>query len=163
MLKDVYRAGFSGLKIAFGYSVNQKLVESMPKEAVEGVVTISPSPAAGSTAYEHVAKIVGVTNPDPYTAQVFDQTNLVVLALAAAAGTPSGTAIRDNIRKVSQGENGVSVSDAVEGMKLLSGGKVINYDGASGPCDFTDIGDILDSKFRYDQVKDGKIVLLRIA
>ena len=34
MLKDLYRAGFGGTKIAFGYSVNQKLVESVPAEVV---------------------------------------------------------------------------------------------------------------------------------
>jgi branched-chain amino acid transport system substrate-binding protein len=38
----------------------------------------------------------------------------------------------------------------------LAAGKEINYEGASGPCDFTDIGDIIDCKFRYQQVVGGK-------
>ena len=38
------------------------------------------------------------------------------------------------------------------GLKALAEGKEINYEGASGPCDFTDIGDIIDCKFRYKQV-----------
>ena len=91
MLKDVYRAGYTGLKIAFGYSVNQKLIESVPADTVESVVTISPSPAEGSDAYVRVAKLAGVTHPDPYTAQIYAQINLVILALAAAGSTePSG-------------------------------------------------------------------------
>ena len=38
----------------------------------------------------------------------------------------------------------------------------VDYTGASGPCDFTDIGDILDCKFRYEQARKGKIELVRI-
>jgi branched-chain amino acid transport system substrate-binding protein len=164
MLKDVYRASYTGLKIAFGYSVNQKLIESVPAEVVESVVTISPSPAEGSDAHARVVKLAGVTNPDPYTAQIYDQINLVILALAAAGPTePSGTAIRDNLRKVSQSLDGAKISNAPDGLKLLADGKIVDYDGASGPCEFTDIGDILDCKFRYDEVKTGKLVLLKIA
>jgi branched-chain amino acid transport system substrate-binding protein len=164
ILKDVYRAGYAGLKIAFGYSVNQKLIEGVPVEVVENIVTISPSPAEGSDAYARVAKLVGATNPDPYTAQIYDQINLVILALAAAGSSePSGTAIRDSVRKVSQSKDGIKTSNAPDGLKLLADGKVIDYDGASGPCEFTDIGDIQDSKFRYDEVKAGKLVLLKIA
>jgi branched-chain amino acid transport system substrate-binding protein len=163
MLKDVFRAGFTGLKIAFGYSVNQKLIDSVPAEVVESIVTISPSPAEGSDAYARVARIAGVTNPDPYTAQIYDQINLVILALAAAGSTePSGTAIRDNVRKVSQSRDGTKISNAPDGLKLLADGKIVDYDGASGPCEFNDIGDILDCKFRYDEVKAGKLVLLKI-
>jgi branched-chain amino acid transport system substrate-binding protein len=164
MLKDVYRAGFAGLRIAFGYSVNQKLIDSVPADVVESIVTISPSPAAGSDAYARVARIAGVANPDPYTAQIYDQVNLVILALAAAGSAePSGTAIRDNVRKVSQSKDGTKVSNAPDGLKLLADGRSIDYDGASGPCEFTDIGDILDCRFRYDEVKAGKLVLLKIA
>jgi branched-chain amino acid transport system substrate-binding protein len=163
MLKDLYRAGFKGTKIAFAYSVNQKLVESVPAEVVEGVFTIAPSPAEGSKAYDRAGKLAGASNPDPYSAQVYDQVNLVVLALAAAGGEPNGTAIKDNIRKVSQGPGGEKVDNASDGLKLLAAGKVLDYDGASGPCDFSDLGDILDCKFRYEQVKSGKIDLLKIA
>ena len=64
----------------------------------------------------------------------------------------TGTAMRDNVRKISPGR-GMKVYSAVEGLKALAEGKEINYEGASGPCDFTEIGDILDCKFRYQQVE----------
>ena len=70
-------------------------------------------------------------------------------------------AIRDNVRKIAQG-SGVKVESAVEGLKLLAQGKAINFEGASGPCDFTEIGDILDCKFRYEQAEKGKFKLLKI-
>ncbi len=162
LVKDLYRAGYKGLIIAFGYSVNQKLVDGVPAEAVEGIYTISPSPAEGSKAYERLVKLIGVANPDPYTTQVYDETNLIIMAIAAG-GQATGTAIKDNIRKVAQSKGGVVVDNAVDGLKAIAAGKAVDYDGASGPCDFTDIGDIADCQFRYEQVKAGKITLVKIA
>lgn len=162
LVKDLYRADFKGLKVAFGYSINQKLVESVPAETVENAYTISPSPAEGSTAYQRLVKLIGVANPDPYTTQIYDHINLVLLAIAAA-GEASGTAIKDNVRKVSQSKDGTKVDNAVDGLKAIAAKQTINYDGASGPCDFTDIGDIVDCQFRYEQVRGGKIELVKIA
>jgi len=164
MLKEFFRASYSGGKIAFGYSVNDKLIAGVPPDVVEGTVTISPSPAEGSPAYKRMAAFAGTPNPDPYTSQIYDHANLIILALAAAGSAElNGQAIKDNIRKVSQGQGGTKTDSAVDGMKLLAAGRTIDYDGASGPCDFTETGDIVDCRFRYDQVKGGKLTLLRIA
>ncbi len=164
MLKDLYRAGYKGQKIGFGYAINQKLIESVPADIVEGSYTISPSPAEGSQAYAKVAKLAGASNPDPYTAQMYDQINLVVLALAAGTGELNGTLLKNTVRSVSQqGAGATKVDNALDGLKLIAAKKKVDYDGASGPCDFTDIGDIVDCKFRYEQVKAGKLALLKIA
>jgi branched-chain amino acid transport system substrate-binding protein len=104
---------------------------------------------------------LGVEEVDPYSAQCHDHASLVCLAIAKAREA-TGTAIKDNIRKISQGA-GAKVDNAVDGLKLLGQGKDINYEGASGPCDFTETGDILDTKFRYEQAEKGKLKLLRIA
>ncbi|MGE0798530.1 MAG: ABC transporter substrate-binding protein [Lautropia sp.] len=162
MLKDVFRAGFAGVKIGFGYSINQKLVESVPADVVEKSFTISPSSAEGSPAYARLTKLIGVTSPDPYTTQIYDQINLILMAIAVA-GEASGTAIKDNIRKVSQAPGGAKVSNALDGLKAIAAKQPVDYDGASGPCDFTDLGDISDSNFRYEQVRDGKIALVKVA
>ena len=61
--------------------------------------------------------------------------------------------MRENVRKISQGRRPEGLT-AVEGLKVLAEGKEINYEGASGAVRFTDIGDILDCKFRYS--KSGK-------
>jgi branched-chain amino acid transport system substrate-binding protein len=162
MLKDIFRAGFSGLKVAFGYSVNQKLVESVPAEVVDKTYTISPSSAEGSKAYDRLVKLIGVASPDPYTTQIYDQVNLVLLAIAMA-GEASGTAIKDNVRKISQAQGGAKIDNVIDGLKAIAAKQPIDYDGASGPCDFTETGDISDSKFRYEQVQGGKIALVKIA
>ena len=163
LLKDIYRAGFKGKIIGFGYSINQKLLDQIGQpEVVEGVYTYSPSPAEGSGALREGEGRASVRpTPDPYTCQVYDHVNLVLLAIANAKAA-TGEAIKDNIRKSAQG-GGKPVDNAVDGIKAIAAGEKVDYTGASGPCDFDDKGDILDCKFRYDQVKAGKFTLVKIA
>jgi len=162
LLKDIYRAGYKGKVIGFGYSVNQKLVDQVGQpEVVEGVYAYSPSPAEGSSAFEKVKAAVGSANPDPYTCQIYDHINLILLAMAQG-GDGTGPAIHDNIRRVSQG-GGDRVDNAMDGLRAIAAGRKVDYDGASGPCDFTDAGDISDCKFRYEQVRAGRQTLIRIA
>lgn len=162
LLKDLYRAGYKGKIIGQAYAINQKLIEQVGQnEVVEGVYTYAPSVAEGSDALERVKKMSGLASPDPYTSQVYDHVNMVLMAMAAAKAA-SGTAIKDNIRKVTQG-GGKPVDNAIDGLKAIAAGEKVDYTGASGPCDFDDKGDILDCKFRYDQIKAGKPVLVKIA
>jgi len=80
----------------------------------------------------------------------------------AQAKVASGTAIKDNIRKICQG-GGKSVDNALDGLKAIAAGEKVDYTGASGPCDFDDKGDILTCKFRYEQIRSGKFTVLKIA
>ena len=161
LMKDLFKAGYSGQRVAQGYAANPKLLASLPTEVTDGIYVISPSPSIDSAAYKRLATALGVEEVDPYSAQCHDHASLVCLAIAKAREA-TGTAIRDNIRKISQGP-GDKVDNAVDGLKLLAQGKEINYEGASGPCDFTETGDIIDTKFRYEQAEKGKLKLLRIA
>jgi branched-chain amino acid transport system substrate-binding protein len=161
LLRDLYRAGYNGKRFAQSYAVTTKVLESLPKEVTEGVITVQPSADVDSPAYELAQKRLGIPEPDSYETQATDWASLVSLSIAKAK-TATGTAIRDSVRKICQG-SGTKVYSAVEGLKLLGQGKEINYEGASGPCDFTDIGDIIDCKFRYNRVADGKLVLLKVA
>jgi ABC-type branched-subunit amino acid transport system substrate-binding protein len=153
--KELYKAGYTGARIAQGYAVNTKFLASLPNEVTDGLYTAQPSPALESAGYRRLAKAMGSDELDPYTCQCHDHASLVCLAIAHAKGEATGTAIRDHVRKISQG-SGVKVDSAVEGLKLLAQGKAINYEGASGPCDFTEIGDILDCKIRFEQADKGK-------
>jgi len=143
------------------YAVTSKVLESLPHEVTEGVITVQPSADVTSPAYELAKKRLGIAEPDSYETQATDWASLVSLAIAKAK-IATGTGIRDNVRNICQG-GGTKVYSAVEGLKLLAQGRDINYEGASGPCDFTDIGDIVDCKFRYNKVTDGKFVLLKVA
>ena len=161
VLKELFKAGYTGAKIAQGYAVNQKLLDSVPAEVTDGTYTATPSPAVDSAGYKRLAKFLGAADLDPYSCQCHDHASLVILAIAKAKGEATGTAIKDNVRKISQG-SGVKVDNAVEGLKLLAQGKEINYEGASGPCDFTETGDIIDCKIRYDVAEKGAFKLVKL-
>ena len=162
LLKDLFRAGFKGKKLAFAYAVNQKLLDGVPATVAEGCYTLAPSPAEGSPAYAELVKLIGTEHPDPYTAQVYDQVNLVILAMALS-GNPTGEGIKGAVRGVSQAPDGKVVTNALDGLKAIAAKEPIAYSGASGPCKFTPKGDIQDSKFRYEQVQAGAFKLLKIA
>jgi branched-chain amino acid transport system substrate-binding protein len=160
LLRELYRAGYEGKKYTFGYAANAKLLASLPADVVEGLVSFAPSPDLGSPAYARVKAILGA-EPDPYSCQVHDHVSLVALAIAKA-GAATGPAIHDAVRAVGD-PAGTKVTSAVAGLKLLAGGQAVNFEGASGPCKFTEIGDILDCKFRFDVAEKGQYRLLSIS
>lgn len=161
LVKDIFRSGYKGKVLAWFYAVDQKVIDSLPAEVVEGIYTISQSPVVGDPAYKRLAQLLGVPSPDSSTAQAFDIANLVTLAIAAA-GSDTGEAIKDNIRKISQG-GGKVVDNAVDGIAAIKAGEKVDYNGASGPCEFDEKGDTVEAKFRYEQVRAGKKELIKIA
>jgi branched-chain amino acid transport system substrate-binding protein len=52
----------------------------------------------------------------------------------------------------------MKVDNALDGLKAIADGKEIKYSGASGPCKFSDIGNIVEVTFRTTQIKDGKLI-----
>ena len=160
LLRNIYQAGFSGPRFTPGYAATPKVIASLPKPVTEGLLSYAPSPDPGSPGYKRVKEILGV-EPDPYSCQVYDHVSLAALAMAHGKAATS-QAIHDNVRAVGD-EKGMPVTDAVAGLKAIAAGHAINYSGASGPCKFDAIGDILGCKFRFDLVKDGKSTLLSIS
>ncbi|MEO0654240.1 MAG: ABC transporter substrate-binding protein [Pseudomonadota bacterium] len=150
VLRDIWQAGYEGKIIGPAYAVNPTVLEALPADVTEGVFTWEGAPAIGSTAYANVQAALGVDVVDPYSAQTYDHANLAVLA-AAAAGDASGASIKDALRSISQGD-GDEVSDALAGMAALASGGSVNYSGASGPCDFDEIGDITGTQFLFNQI-----------
>ena len=161
LARDLYRSGFNGGRLTQSYALTTKQLEALPPETTEGIYTVQPSADIDSPAFALAARRTGIAEPDSYETQATDWISLVILTIAKAKQA-TGTALRDNVRKISQG-SGTKVYSAVEGLKALADGKEINYEGASGPCDFTDIGDIQDCKFRYQQVAGAKFKFLKVA
>lgn len=153
VLKDLYKAGYEGGKFAQSYAVTQKVLDSLPHDVSEGTYTVQPSADIDSPAWAAAAKRLGIAQPDSYECQATDWISLVCLTIAKAKAA-TGTALRDNVRTISQG-SGKKIYTAIEGLDLIAKGEAINYEGASGPCDFNEIGDILDCKFRFQRVEKG--------
>jgi len=160
LLRELFRAGWTGGKVAPAYAVNARLLASLPNEVTEGTVTWAPSPAVESVGFRRLAQVLGTADPDPYSCQTNDHAALALLAIQKA-GAADGDSIRRAVRLISQGD-GEKVDNALDGLKLLQAGREVNYEGASGPCDFDAIGDILACPFRYEQAQAGQLKTLRI-
>ena len=160
LLRDMFRAGINLPKFAQSYAVPQPTLDTIPAEVSANVFTGQPSADIESPSYKLAAARIGEKEPDGYVSQATDWASLAVLTIAKAKAV-SGVAMKDNVRKICQG-SGQKVYSAVEGRKGLAEGKEINYEGASGPCDFTDIGDILGCRFRYMHVVKGKLEFLKL-
>ena len=161
LLRDLYRAGYDGLRFTQSYALTPKSLEALPAEVTEGVLTGQPSADEGSPAYAAAAARLGAKDIDTYEAQATDWISLVLLAIARAKDS-SGTTIRDTVRRVSQGD-GEKVYTAPEGLKRIAAGGDVNYEGASGPCDFDPIGDILSCKFRFQKAEKRQFTTVKIA
>jgi len=157
LAKDLFRASYKGKVIGFAYGVTPQFIDGAGKDAAENIYSIEPVPAGGSTAYARLKALVKKDALDTYICQAYDHVNLALLAMAKG-GEASGTAIRDNIRKIANNDAAMKVDNAVDGLKAIAAGKEIKYAGASGPCKFSDIGNIIEVTFRVNQIKDGKIV-----
>jgi len=155
MAKDIYKAGYKGAILAPSFAINTKFIEGVGAEVADGIWNMDRAPLFDSPAYKEMLAAVPTGDQGPYAPQAWDQMTLVALALAAGRGEGSGTVIKDNLRTVSNAPGTVVYSFA-DGAKLLREGKKINYEGASGSCDFDPIGDILSAPFIVQQVRKGK-------
>ena len=160
VLRDLYRANINLGKFCQSYAVPQATLDTIPAEISEGVMTGQPSADIESSAYKLACERLGAKELDGYEAQATDWASLAVLTIAKS-GQVTGTAMKENIRKISQG-SGQKVYTAVEGLKALAAGKEIDYDGVSGPCDFNEIGDISRCRFRYMKVAKGKLEFMKL-
>jgi branched-chain amino acid transport system substrate-binding protein len=156
--KELYKIGYEGKLLGPNYAINQKLVDNVGAEVAEGLYSIDPATNPDSPAYRHLKQLVADADIHAYSTQSYDHINLIALAIAAGKDS-SGTGIRNALRKVSN-PPGQEVGSFLEGTKPLSAGKKINYQGASGDCDFDERGDILSRPFSFYQVQKGKVVTI---
>jgi len=161
ILRDLYRAGYDGTKFTQSYALTEKSVQQLPHDVTQGTITVQPSADLDSPAYAALVKRLGIAAPDSYEAQATDWISIVSLTVAKA-GRADGTAIRDTVRQITNSD-GETAYAAVDGLKLIKAGKAVKYSGASGPCSFTDIGDIKSCKFRYNAVDNGAFKLIEVA
>lgn len=162
VIKDLYRAGFAGKKIGLAFGVNQKLVEGVQKEAVEGTYSLTPSAAVNSPAYKNLVAKLKMESLDVYSCQIYDHINLVALAIAHSK-TATGNAVKENVRIISQQAKAQVAENFPDAIKILAAKGSVNYDGASGSCEFAENGDVQRAVFRYDQIQAGKIVTVKVA
>ena len=161
LLRELFRAGFDGRRFTMAYAANANTFQSLPNDVTNGLITFQPSPDLNSGAFARLKNRFGNVEVDPYSAQTNDHATLAILA-AAQAGEATGIAIRDNVRKVSQG-GGAVVDNVTDGLKAIAAGQAVNFEGASGPVSFDERGDIQGTKFRYEVAEAGRFRMLELA
>ena len=161
MVKEIYKAGYKGAILAPSFAINAKFIEGVGADVAEGVWNMDRAPLFDSPAYKEFSAAVPRADQSPYAPQAWDQMSIVALALAAGKGEVSGTVIKDHLRTVAN-PPGTAAYSYAEGARLLGEGKKINYEGASGSCDFDAIGDILSAPFAVQQVRKGKSELVQV-
>ena len=161
LLRDLYQAGYDGPRFTQSYALTTKSLSELPAEVTEGCYTAQPSADVNSPAYARAVARLHATEIDSYESQATDWISLVSLAIARA-GEATGTAIRDHVKNITRVGAPV-VYTAVDGMKPIADGKDVKYEGASGPCEFNEIGDITKCRFRFMKVEGGKFKFLKVA
>lgn len=121
------------------------LIEQLGADALKGNFILTqptavPNPSKG--VFDESFAAAGGDPESIFVRQSYDATMLVALAIEKA-GSTDRTAIRDALRDVANppGEV-VGPGDWAKAVELLAAGQDINYEGAGGPADFDDAGDV---------------------
>jgi ABC-type branched-subunit amino acid transport system substrate-binding protein len=133
--------------------------DSLPTEVdndfgnVVGTSPASAGPGADFFASSYEEEYGG--SPQVFNAQAYDAMAVHILAQVAAGGDADGTAVRDNMRPVSNPDGTeVTPSELTNGIEMLMNGEEINYQGASSPVNFDDEGDMRAVTYGIFEVED---------
>lgn len=131
------------------------------EDFLEGKYGTAPTSLPGGRGPETFAAMYeeeyGELPPLPYIDSSFDAVFVIALGIEKA-GTVDGPAIRDAIREVldPEGET-VNIDEWDKAKELIAAGQTINFEGASGPVIFDEVGDRAGAIGIW-QVQDGNIV-----
>ncbi|HEU4408002.1 MAG TPA: ABC transporter substrate-binding protein [Polyangiaceae bacterium] len=101
----------------------------------------------------HYPAAAPTDEPAPYTASQFDAVVLAALAIQKAGTASDVGAIRQALFDVSRGGAAYSPSQIAEALVAIGQGVDVDYNGASGPVDFDEAGDVLND-FRVYAIRD---------
>ena len=146
--KEWYAADVKTHVMGPGFAFNDALVKNVGAGVVNGFFAVDGIPPVTQPGYKAFADVFqAATNSSLadnfWPAQAHDQANLLALAIEAAKST-NAAEVAAKMRDIAC-PPGVEVYDFATGAKLLREGKKINYQGASGPCDFDDHHDIVSN------------------
>ncbi|HEX8689250.1 MAG TPA: hypothetical protein VF729_03295, partial [Solirubrobacterales bacterium] len=138
------------------------LSEEVGGEATEGMLGTAPGTFSGDAPNAFDKLYEGAPGPprNLFDSTTFDDVILCYLA-AVAAGSTDGTEMAEAIVDVTgPGGTKYTFEELAEAIEALQDGEDIDYEGASGPIDWDENGDL--SRYIYDvsEFKGGKLVKL---
>lgn len=113
-------------------------VDAANPGVVAGIKGTAPAAAPAGVTHPFTEKYAETGEDTIFSSYYYDCTLLIALA-AQAAGSDDSAAIRDQILEVSQG--GEKCQTYADCLALLEDGQDIDYDGASGDVDLSDVGE----------------------
>jgi ABC-type branched-subunit amino acid transport system substrate-binding protein len=124
------------------------MLDALGWDVFDGMSGTAPSSlelAAGDAFEAAYEAEYGETPPLPFMREAYDAVYLMALA-AETAGSTDPTAIRDALRDVANAPGDV-VDPGSEGwehaLEHIAAGEEVNYEGAAGPVDLDENGDVL--------------------
>jgi len=134
--------------------IGQSLVDAFGKGLSKSFGSLPGSTGKGAGVFATVAEAAGIDPSGPYTGESYDAAALIVLAMQAG-GSADRASIAKNVMAVANGPGKkIYPGQLKKGLDLLSKGKAIDYEGATGVT-FTDVGEAFGS-FLEKEVKGGK-------
>jgi len=138
LITQLVGAGYGGAKLWLTTQNTGDYSQALPGGSILGVNGIIEGTQADDA---FIARLKAVT-PDlgtfRYAPEAYDATILAALA-AIVAKDGSGIAIAAKLQDVSRG--GIKCTTFAECLDVIGAGDAIDYDGISGPLNFTDAGD----------------------
>ncbi len=162
-LREAIEQGIIDQFIFVDGTKNQDMFDDIGIENFEGMWGTAPGaadPALGQAFTDRFnASEFGPKPERPFLDTTYDAVYLFALA-AARAGSLDGAAIRDNLFCVAS-PPGTVINPGPEGfaaaLAALAAGEEINYEGAAGPQDFDENGDVAKGAIESWQIVDGAI------
>ena len=136
--------------------INQSLLDQFGNQLKKSFGYVSGSSGKRAGFFNRVARKGGIDVSNPYTGESYDAAALIVLAIQAG-GSADSISISKNIMDVAN-EPGTKIypGEIKKGLSLLSKGKKINYEGATG-ISFNELGEAKGS-FLEQEIKNRKFI-----
>jgi branched-chain amino acid transport system substrate-binding protein len=138
LITAVIGAGFGGSKLWLTTQNTGDYSQALPAGTLQGVNGVIEGYQPDDAFIARLKSVDGGLGAFRYAAEAYDA--VILAALAAVQGGDAGRAVADNLRDVSVG--GVKCGSFSECLAPLKAGEDIDYDGVSGPLNFTPEGDI---------------------
>ena len=136
--------------------INQSLLDQFGNQLKKSFGYVSGSSGKRAGFFNRVARKGGIDVSNPYTGESYDAAALIILAIQAG-GSSDSISISRNIMAVAN-EPGTKIypGEIKKGLSLLSKGKKINYEGATG-ISFNELGEAKGS-FLEQEIKNRKFI-----
>lgn len=146
LLRSAFDAGDFKYIFAADGMLADETIEALGNEALANTFIFAGSSdreRAGYQAWAALAEAADIPAAGTLLANMYDSSFMMALAIEAAGGT-TGADIVKGLRLIS-GPEGETIypGEYAKAREILAAGGQINYDGASGPVDFDEKGDIV--------------------